>query len=356
MQVPSALGNLMRRQGLALAFVARCRPAPPRVRLRRQPRTPQAVNALVESTPPPDPITRPIPRVGVLLGLSLALVAAPAQVGGQAPEVGQPLLVLERPGSVRALSLGGTPAWADRDPDLFLFNPGFLFRARGASLSRVRFAPGSTASSMTAVTPWWGGGVGLGLRTGEAGPVPERTAESALTAGYGRTFAGIGVGASLTGVSLDRAGASDHGLLLDLGLAVAPGPVGLGLAVGGLGRAPEPPGGTRAAGLAPTGLPWLRFGVGTGALGVGPLDLAGNWGITARDGLRAESGGGLEVSWWPVMGRTFTARIGHRSGASDGDAGWSYGAGFLGDAFTLEYVARERADGGWTHGAALRFR
>jgi hypothetical protein len=297
---------------------------------------------------------------------ALALVLSPHPGAGQDPAKGPPLLILEHPASVRALALGGIPAWADRDPDLFLVNPGFLSRARGIALSRVRYAPETATGAMTAATPWWRGGVGVALRTGEEVLGAEKTTETALTAGYGRTVAGIGVGASLTGVSLDREGARDHGVLLDLGVAFAPGPVGVGLALGGLGWAPEPrippdplsnpAGDAGTGGLAPTGLPWFRFGMGSAPLPLGPLDLSGSLGITARDGRRPEAGGGVEVSWWPVMGRTFTARAGLRGSPPDGGSRWSYGGAFLGDAFTLEYAARGRGDGGWTHGVALRFR
>ncbi len=306
------------------------------------------------------------PACAVALVLLAAPTPAAAQDAGEEAGKAPPLLVLERPASVRALALGGSPAYADRDSDLLLFSPGFLSVARGAALSRVRHAPGRATSAMTGVTPWWGGGVGLALRTGEDGAGPERSTETALTAGYGRTIAGFGVGATVTGVNLDRGTASDHGFLVDLGLALAPGPVGLGIAVGGLGWAPEPRvppdplsnpvAGTEPGGVPPSGVPWLRFGLGAGSLPVGPLDVAGSWSLTARDGFGPESGGGLEVSWWPVAGRTFTGRVGHRSRPPGGGSGWSFGGAFLGDAFTLEYAARRRPDGGWAHGAALRFR
>jgi len=241
---------------------------------------------------------------------------------------------------------------------------------------------------MAAATAWWGGGAGLGVRVvdgvgaaggGEGTPVQAggagegrhggggRTTLGAVTAGFGRMVKGVRVGASVTGVEARRGGDRDATAVLDLGAAAELGPVTVGMSGGGLGPSLELPtwGGEGEVGGSATAhaatderlhSPWARAGFGTSAAPLGPLDVAAAGGVTVREGYRPRAAIGVEVGWWPVVGRTFVGRVGLESGRPADTSPWSVGAGFLGDSFTLEYGVRPRADGGRVHGVALRLR
>ncbi len=83
-------------------------------------------------------------------------------------------------------------------------------------------------------------------------------------------------------------------------------------------------------------------------------------GAAAEIGRRADGevvpGGGLEVAWWPVQGRTFVGRIGYRRMPEPGVDPLTLGAGFEGDDFRIEY-AWQGADGDdAVHSFGIRWR
>ncbi|MGH7483264.1 MAG: hypothetical protein ACRELV_14015, partial [Longimicrobiales bacterium] len=83
--------------------------------------------------------------------------------------------------------------------------------------------------------------------------------------------------------------------------------------------------------------PSVALMAASGREAVGPLDVLGAATIRARSGGPLEAGAGLEVSWWPIVGRTFAGRIGARW-VEAADPSLTLGAGFEGDQVILEYA------------------
>ncbi len=89
---------------------------------------------------------------------------------------------------------------------------------------------------------------------------------------------------------------------------------------------------------------------------VGPLDLLATAAVSRRRDGEFIPAGGIEISWWPIIGRTFTGRIGLRRVPGDGTSPVTFGAAFTADNFTIEY-ALEQFDGpGAAHRFGLRWR
>ncbi|HUH12660.1 MAG TPA: hypothetical protein VMK65_06100, partial [Longimicrobiales bacterium] len=126
-------------------------------------------------------------------------------------------------------------------------------------------------------------------------------------------------------------GAGDLGAGFDLAVAhrVA-GPLWLGVAGQALGA------GALSGEAAPlrTG---LRVSAATRSVPLGPLDVAGAATAGLREGGEVEGGAGLEVAWWPLVGRTFFVRAGARV-PEGGDLSPTLGAAFRGDAIGVEYA------------------
>ncbi len=256
----------------------------------------------------------------------------------------------ELPPSVRALSMGGAFPLADRDPDLLFGNPALLERARGFGISLHLLDTDVRMGAMSAATGWFGGGAGVGLRFLERGDGDELVNETELSAGYARTVKGVRVGATLAAVQIRSTSFSDAGASISMGAASDLGPVTVALSGGGMGPTLDLPDGVTEP------RPWGRVGIGTRAAPVGPLDVGGAAAITVREGGEVEGGGGVEVGWWPVQGRTFVGRIGWGGAEVAGTSQLSLGAAFLGDNFTLEYGWRPRTDARGVHAVGVRFR
>jgi hypothetical protein len=89
---------------------------------------------------------------------------------------------------------------------------------------------------------------------------------------------------------------------------------------------------------------------------LGPLDL----GAAAALGRRADGevvfGGGLELGYWPVQGRTFVARVGVRN-VPEGEASpVTFGGSFWGDRLVLEYAFQPVDDADGLHRVTLGWR
>jgi hypothetical protein len=307
---------------------------------------------------------------GLLLGPPVPGLQAQEAPGGSA---GGGPVVTQLPGSTRTLSLAGALPLADRDPDLVFRNPALAERAGGLGLSVHRYERESRLISMAGGASWLGGGVGMGIRS-VSYPVPEtegappvvrpgdrmrfpvragetrRVEEISATLAYGRLWRGIRFGAALSGMEVRRDGDSDVTGFLDLGAAWDAGPVTLGVSGGGLGPSLDLPTGFRR------NPQWGMVGVGTRAAPVGPLDISGAFAATYVEGGRLDVGGGVEVGWWPVQGRTLVGRTGLGGPRIQGASPFTLGGAFLGDSFTLEYVWRGVDGARGIHGASVRFR
>ena len=246
--------------------------------------------------------------------LLLAPAALTAQTGGVLPKVTQ------LPASTRAMALGDSYMMDAGHADAIFYHPALLTGARGFGLDIQRWAGESSSTAVSGAMQWLGGGIGIGLRTLQYGangadaaaapagqdhlfsfgsvPVSERSA----TIGYARGVPfdiDFGVGLSLID---ERVGTLRQSVILfDLSLAREIGPVIVGVTAHDLGNKP----------VLDTGAKPSRVVIGAGNYGqqLGIFDI----GYTATLGYDNDVvtyGGGLEIGYWPIQGRTFIVRVG----------------------------------------------
>ncbi len=267
------------------------------------------------------------------------------------------------------MALGDAYPMSSGHADAIFYHPALLSRASGFGLDVQRWSAEASSVAASAAVDWFGGTVGIGLRSTQIGsslaglgafttqdplfvassvPVSERIA----TVGYSRDFyfdLDLGVTVDLVD---QRVGSQIHGVtLFDIGVSRTVGPLVAGFTVHDLGEKPIIDAGNGAA----------RYSLGVGQYGrpLGQLDV----GLAAQIGLDHTDeftwGGGVEVGYWPVQGRTFVARLGVQS-VPDGSEASPLTAGFAfwGDDLTLEWAVRPfgGADDGGTHRFGIRFR
>lgn len=308
-------------------------------------------------------------RSSALLALCFVTVAATAgsasaQVAGVLPSS------TYLPASTRAMGLGDSYAMDGGHADAVFYHPALLTGASGFGLDVQRWGPAASAAAASAAVQWLGGGVGIGLQTLQYGasgsgaaallagqdplfqpgaePVSERIATVAYARDVGLLDLDVGVAVSLVD---ERAGPESHAVaLFDVGVASEVGPVTLGLTAHDIGDKPLLDGGAEPS----------RIELGAGGYGqqAGPLDL----GLAAHVALDDEEvtfGGGVEVGYWPISGRTFVARVGFQHVPDGSDAApFTTGFAFWGDDITVEWAFRpvSDADEGGTHRFGVRWR
>jgi hypothetical protein len=259
--------------------------------------------------------------------------------------------VLELAPGARALGLGLAPQLGADDPDLAFVHPALATGLSGFHIGTSLFRGGGTGYSLSAATDdWFGGGVaasiqtleylssGAGLRPGGLDPLfdgdgsGQGVSETAATLTYARALFGVDVGVSGR-VSTQRFdGSSVTTAMADVGAALPIGPLTAALSVRNLGREPELAGETLRL---PTE---VVLGVGGYGRQVGPLDMGLAAQVIRRDDGEFLYGGGLEVGYWPIRGRTFVGRVGFRN-IPEGDASpVTFGGSFWGDDLVLEYA------------------
>jgi hypothetical protein len=301
-------------------------------------------------------------RTSAVAALLLALSSSGAT--GQARRA--PVL-LELPVSVRAAALGHAFPLGSVDANALFSNTAFAESLRGIAATAQAFGSRSSAYSAAGGMEWWGGSVGLGLQTASYAPDldasaevggpffgsgPEPVAETAATLAFSRRIRGIRFGAA--GKLLEqRAGVERNSTVAgDLATALNVWRLNLGLSVQHIGPAME---------VAGRDVP-LPDRVTLGAafsspMPVGPIDLLAAAAV-GRD-TRGDffGGGGAEVSYWPVVGRTFSIRAGARTRGADRHAGrLTLGAGFTGDRIGIDYAHESYGDRGDVHRVGLRWR
>lgn len=291
---------------------------------------------------------------GFLVGPAGAQVVAP--------------IALRSPASTRALGLGNAYPLASAESDAIFYNPALLSTARGIAGSVAAYGSGSRLLGVSGAMEWWNGGVGFGLQAlshgaqsltdgafarGEAGlsgSGASAASEQIVSAAYARTILGVRVG--VAGKMIDyRAGAErDVTAAADIGVARAVGPLTLGLTGRNLGSDP-------ALDALDTELPTeVTLGAATSTRQAGPLDLmvaaSASW---HRDETWA-AGGGVEVSYWPIQGRTFTGRAGYRWIEDSDMKPLTVGAGFTGDRIAIDWAFEDIEAGDAVHRLTIRFR
>jgi len=295
----------------------------------------------------------------------IALVAALSNLvptGGHAQTPGALPVALQLPASTRAMGLGDAYMMDSGHSDAVFYHPALLTRSSGFGLAFQRWGPEATAAAASAAVEWLGGGVGVGLRTLQYGAASggvlaapggqdhlfdfgsEPVSEMIATLAYARDiFADLSLGVAVDLVN-ERVGADRNAVtLFDVGVTRDFGPVVAGLTVHDIGEKPIVDSGSEPA----------RITLGVGAYGrpLGPLDV----GFAASLGLDDDEvtyGGGVEVGYWPIQGRTFVARFGFEDVPDRSDARhFTTGFAFWGDELIVEWAFRPfgDADEGGTH-------
>ncbi len=301
----------------------------------------------------------------LLLRSLLLLVALPVVAFAQTPGRAAPLL--ELPAGARAAGLGGASQLGVQNPDHLFAHPAFL-GSGGFRLSGWAIDGGATIASLSAGTGAFGGRVGVGVRAAEwngldpsvteGGPddLANRTGVGrstvAATLGYVRDapfdLLGLDVGVTATMLAERADGDRDRLASFDVGVGRGVGPLDIALSARNLGSDVE------VASGAP--LP-VRYELAAGGYGhrLGPLDLGLAGRIAVRDDDEIVTGGGLEIGYYPVVGRTFIVRVGGQS-VPDGEASpLTLGGTFIADDLTFDYAWRD-VDGTSVHVISLGWR
>ncbi len=314
------------------------------------------------------------PGIGALL--VILLVFSPLTWAGGASLAAQDMrtagpVLLDLPESTRGLGLGGGFHPGGRDSDAVFVMPGLLNNPTGMSGGFQSWGRGGSMAQLSAGTDWWSGGVALGVRASSYGTMasgfgglpldqgelrgrgkPEGAAELHVTAGYGRIVKGFRVGATGSFVQLQTGGERDFTGALGLGVARSVGVMVISASALNLGPGLAQGGGSLDLSR--------RLMVSTGpsrALPVGPLDLNGTGYLSLLEDNSVTGGGGLEVSWWPIQGRTFTARAGLRHVPENASMRvFTLGAGFQGDRLGLDYAVVPFESGVASHRIGLHVR
>lgn len=305
-----------------------------------------------------------------VLATAIFACAAPlaAQRAPRAP------LVLELPASTRALGMGNAFLLGSDDADAVFYNPSFAEGLRGFSLAAQRYGDESTLFTAAGGGEWLGGGLGVGLQALDyavapggagvhereqdllggittTGAEPVAVSERAATLAFGHRIRGVRAGLAgkliqqrhgpheTATVAADAAvGADTHGLAI-------------GLAVHDFGRDLRIDG-------APVPLPTrVSLQLATRrSITLGPLDLRAAAQLTRSRGGTLLPGGGLELDYWPVIGRTFYARAGARRVEDFDGNPLTLGVGFTGDDIGLDYAYEPFGASGRVHRLGVRWK
>ena len=301
---------------------------------------------------------------GLVTALILLVPASlSAQAGGVLPKA------TRLPASTRAAALGDAYMMDSGHADAIFYHPALLTGAQGFGLDIQRWGGESSATAISGAVQWLGGGVGVGLRTLQYGaiglggaaappgqdhlfqfgavPVSERIA----TVGYAHEVPfdiDLGVGVDFVD---ERVGSLRQMVtLFDLSVAREVGPVVVGVTVHDLGDKP-----VLDAGSGPS-----RVVIGAGGYGqqlsIFDVGFAATVGFDDDD---VTYGGGVEIGYWPIQGRTFVARVGFQDSPDGSDASpVTTGFAFWGDDITVEWAFRpfSGVDEGGTHRFGVRWR
>ncbi len=289
--------------------------------------------------------------------LLLALAPATAAVSAQdAP------LVLRLPASARALALGGILPPGSADAAAIFYHP--AFPAAGIGAGAQWLGADTVAFDAAGAVEWLGGTVGLGLRTASyTGPfrsatplpanqlmLPQPVSERAAQVTYGRTLKGIRL--ALSGKYVDQRWDRDRSArwAVDASAGTTAGPVRLAATAQNLGPDLDV-GGVDV----PLNRRVLVAVAPPGGAPLGPLDVLPTLQVAWERGQRFTPAAGVELGYWPVVGRTFFLRGGVRR-PDAGERPFTLGAGFAGDRIALDYGVAPLKGGRATHRVGLRWR
>ncbi len=278
-------------------------------------------------------------------------------------------LVLRLPGGTRALGMGNAFV-AGRGPEALFYNPAQIGVQRGTAIAIQRFGSASTLGSFSTAGAL--GKVALaagvqylsyhtasgasfftppGLLTLGAGPGSSSLA--AAVAGAIR-WQGVRFGAAAKYVEERVLVARDGTGAVDLGAARDVGWLTVGLAVQNLGARLSYPSVTQTAKLPSR----VTLGAAFSGASIGSyFDLGASAALShERDGTIVPAGG-VELTFEPVSGWTFTGRMGARrvnGSSSPSESPITLGASFGLDRFALDYAFEPYRGVGATHRIGIR--
>lgn len=301
----------------------------------------------------------------ILLALVVGLHWPGGHVRAQTPE--REPAVVELPASTRAMGLGTAYQVGAPDADVVFYNPALLGRADGLMAGYHRLGDESLALTLATVHSALGGQIGIGLQVLEGEtpgiglrgggvdpllrPQPAGVGELVGSLAYGTRLFGVRVGATAKLIDQRFDDVRDLEAAFDVGLAHDLGPVTASLAVQNLG-----PDRTIAARKGIDQPLRVTFGVGGYGQQVGPLDVGVAAAVSRRDDGEVVGGGGVEIGYWPVVGRTFVVRVGARN-VPDGEAlPVTFGGSVWLDDLVLEYAFQHVDDAEGVHRVSLGWR
>ena len=269
------------------------------------------------------------------------------------------------PASAAAGGMGHAHPLTQGSADLLFYAPGLVGEASGIAATFSSAAETGALVAFAGAADWFGGAVALGVLNAtyatSAGALarweadlalqgPGTASETAVSVGYGREVGPVHAGVAARLLAVRAGGGSDRGAAFDVGAgidlpfgtaSVAVQDVGADLDLAG--QAVELP--TR-----------VSLAAATDRRPVGPLDLMAAAALDVRRGGDVRPGGGVEVSYSPVQGRTFFARAGYGQPVGDDPAsGWTLGAAFRGDRIGVDYAWGRVDDERTVHRVGLRW-
>jgi len=311
--------------------------------------------------------TRPITRGPILAAILLptAFLLIPATVHAQSRE-GGPVL-LELPTGASTVSLGTAVPLSRPGAERIFHNPA-LVSGDGFSLGASFFGEHSTYLHLAGSADWGGGSVALGVQSlsysvdapsiGTIPPGPDHllrggatgVSELVASAAYSRRDLGFRWG--MTGKLLEQRFESRKGTTaaVDVGVARRIGSFMVGLAAQNLGPDLDVDGSEEA--LAER----LSLGAAFHGWEAGALDLGTTGAISREADGSWIPAAGVEVAWWPVVGRTFIGRVGMRRVVDSAAHEVTFGGGFMGDEWAVEYAFQNSDDLDATHTVTLSWR
>ena len=290
---------------------------------------------------------------------------APTLIEGKGP------LVLSLPSNTRSMAMGNAFQLADPTSDIIFYNPSNFVGPTSFEMARQTFGKHSSLLQVSAKTEWWKGGIGLGIQSltysknvNHIHPSAVNHTENALFAdglnriiesvavlGYSTNIASVDWGISTKLISQGVGGQKNQTFALDIGGTRKLGDITIGLSHQNLGHGLKM--GTSQLNLEDR----TTMGAAFHNLPLGPLDIGGSIALSRiSDGSITQSLGG-EISWWPVVGRTFTGRMGIRNNKEKFNAAiFSFGLAFKGDALGIDYAFNNIDEAGKTHRISVSWR
>jgi hypothetical protein len=253
---------------------------------------------------------------------------------------------------------------AGRGSEVVFYNPAQLALQPGLAVAAQRYDTARTLGTVSAALASGPVGVGVGVQmldyqtfavvSGPGGTTPVTTfpasSLAATLAGAGQ-FKGVRFGVAGKYVEERLAGARDGALAADLGAARELGPVTVGLAVQNLGGDLRL-GGTRLElpRRATLGAAFAGYPLGT------YVDLAATAAVSVLRNGDVAPAGGVELTYVPLEGWAFSARVGARRAELTAQQPITAGAGVALDRVSLDYAYEHFHRTGGAHRVGVRIR